>query len=434
MKFGTKLAFIFMLVGSIPLIIGGLFLFYFFDGYLKETTHSNLEKISEIVSFEVENFIERSAESISFITINPALRDENIPLDRKQEELARIQYYYQLIFRDIALLDANGTVLASSGERFFSNWQESPWFQRAKEEGVVTVTDVHPSVRSEEKVFFIIAPVENERGDVVSYIVGEIDAYNLFREIDFEVGERGKVFLLSSSGEVMYHPDPYYIFSTMDAYPLRQNTVREKGITEFFFEEEDHTAAFRVIDGNNFGVGWHLVVSKPKEEAFGFLQRMAVNYFLLSITLLLPVIIASFLLSKKIIKPLKDLSFVARRVAKGDLKAKAEIVSSDEFGDLSDNFNKMIGDLSQAKKTMEEEKDILEVKVRARTKELNELNENLEEEIQRRTEETKRKLNELEKMSKLMVGRELKMVEMKKELQKAKEEIERLNEELEEND
>jgi len=70
---------------------------------------------------------------------------------------------------------------------------------------------------------------------------------------------------------------------------------------------------------------------------------------------------------------------------------------------------------------MQEERDVLEIKVNARTKELNEMNEKLEQEVGNRTEQIQKKLVELEKMSKLMVGRELKMIELKKNSKKKKE-------------
>jgi C4-dicarboxylate-specific signal transduction histidine kinase len=54
--------------------------------------------------------------------------------------------------------------------------------------------------------------------------------------------------------------------------------------------------------------------------------------------------------------------------------------------------------------------------VRARTRELQELAENLELEVQERTKDLKEKINELEKFHKLAIGRELKMIELKKRI------------------
>ena len=76
-------------------------------------------------------------------------------------------------------------------------------------------------------------------------------------------------------------------------------------------------------------------------------------------------------------------------------------------------------------KELEEAKSILEIKVNARTRELRELALNLEEKVKRRTEELQGRVNELEKFHRLTIGRELKMVELKEEIEKLREELEK---------
>lgn len=65
-------------------------------------------------------------------------------------------------------------------------------------------------------------------------------------------------------------------------------------------------------------------------------------------------------------------------------------------------------------------KSILEIKVKARTGELEELTKGLEVKVQERTQELQKRVDELEKFHKLTVGRELKMTELKKEIGKLK--------------
>lgn len=60
----------------------------------------------------------------------------------------------------------------------------------------------------------------------------------------------------------------------------------------------------------------------------------------------------------------------------------------------------------------------MEIKVKARTRELQELNKTLEKQVGDRTKELKKRLDELERFNKAVVGRELKMIELKKELKR----------------
>ena len=105
-------------------------------------------------------------------------------------------------------------------------------------------------------------------------------------------------------------------------------------------------------------------------------------------------------------------------IGQGNLGHIIKIKTGDEVEDLADSFNQMSSDLKKSRTAIEESKDVLEIKVVARTKELNELNKNLEGKVGERTKELQKRLDELERFHRLTVGRELKMVELKKELRK----------------
>lgn len=76
--------------------------------------------------------------------------------------------------------------------------------------------------------------------------------------------------------------------------------------------------------------------------------------------------------------------------------------------------------ISKALEAAKEAKDVLEIKVEARTKELEDLAKDLESQVAQRTNELEKKIGELEKTNKLMVGRELKMIELKREIKNLK--------------
>ncbi len=74
----------------------------------------------------------------------------------------------------------------------------------------------------------------------------------------------------------------------------------------------------------------------------------------------------------------------------------------------------------KAYKKIEDSKKVLEVRVKARTKELKELTEKQEDLIKSRTRELTQKVKELQSFQKIAVGRELKMVELKKKIKELK--------------
>jgi nitrate/nitrite-specific signal transduction histidine kinase len=83
----------------------------------------------------------------------------------------------------------------------------------------------------------------------------------------------------------------------------------------------------------------------------------------------------------------------------------------------------MIEDLKRHRSILEETNKILEIKVKARTQELENLTAHLEDTVKERTKELEKKLQELETFHRVAVGRELKMIQLKKEIERLKAEL-----------
>ena len=91
---------------------------------------------------------------------------------------------------------------------------------------------------------------------------------------------------------------------------------------------------------------------------------------------------------------------------------------AENYGNFSESFKKKQEKLIEAQTQVEEARTVLEIKVRARTRELKELSNSLENQVKERTKEIQEKMKELEKFQKLAVGRELRMIELKQEINK----------------
>lgn len=88
-------------------------------------------------------------------------------------------------------------------------------------------------------------------------------------------------------------------------------------------------------------------------------------------------------------------------------------LASSIFMSFVERSRKIIIEASEA---LKETNVTLEVKVNARTKELQELAASLDEQVKNKTKDLQAKIDELEVFHKLAVGRELKMIELKKEI------------------
>lgn len=92
-------------------------------------------------------------------------------------------------------------------------------------------------------------------------------------------------------------------------------------------------------------IGGAAVVVQPQEGAYRyamFIKKQAVYAVLLFLALSFA---AAWVLTRSLAKPINELAGAAERVAAGDFTRLAQVDTTDELKDLSDTFNKMVGQL-----------------------------------------------------------------------------------------
>lgn len=123
-----------------------------------------------------------------------------------------------------------------------------------------------------------------------------------------------------------------------------------------------------------------------------------------------------FYIKKKIIYPI--IFFIAQLKDRGKNQKIKTIKTCQEFKELEDVFNLSFDQVKEAR-------DILEIKIIARTRQLKELSNSLEKQVQEKTKELQIKVDKLERHMTVVTERELKMIGLKKEIQVLKKEIEK---------
>jgi C4-dicarboxylate-specific signal transduction histidine kinase len=192
-----------------------------------------------------------------------------------------------------------------------------------------------------------------------------------------------------------------------DIIPLQyeqvQNSIRNGDISKIIKFEDEEDGETEVISINKIGEYPFYLVSETGLEKINLIIFNII--IVLIVLILLAVILTAALLYKLIlfaISPLKKLKYFAQNISNGDFSGRIDIETKDDFGELSEAFNKMTDNLEDLYKNLDN-------KVREKT-----------EEVEKSKDELKKTLSESERINKLMVGRELEMIELKKELEKLK--------------
>jgi len=219
--------------------------------------------------------------------------------------------------------------------------------------------------------------------------------------IERTIGKSGRISVVDDKGMLIADPSPSRVFkktNLLDLPPLKAILRGETFLGGKYFNEKGKEVVGVGVPIKVKNLKWGVVIEQDLEELESPLKpinRIIVLFFLAGAT------ITGILFWLLVVLSRADKQLIERYQA-----------------------------WENAQTALVEAKDILEIKVQARTRQLEELNQMLEEKVKEKTQELQKRIDELEKFHKLTVGRELKMMELKKELERLKEELRKRSEEV----
>jgi len=120
------------------------------------------------------------------------------------------------------------------------------------------------------------------------------------------------------------------------------------------------------------GLDWVIMSEIDREEALRDADQLIDRLILVASIVLAIAIYASYLFSISLTRPLRLLSGSAARLTAGELDEPIKVQTSDEIGELAQNFEALRLSIIQSLEEVENQKSKLETSVAARTTELNE--------------------------------------------------------------
>jgi signal transduction histidine kinase len=146
--------------------------------------------------------------------------------------------------------------------------------------------------------------------------------------------------VLGAAGEVLYSSyGPGGDLSALGS-ALRANPAN--GLVAWSPRGEPELGAYRQLFLEpTYGTGWTVVCSHPDAEIFAVLASFQRGLLLTSLLTLWIVLYASVTTIRRRMVPIDHLRRAAHRMAEGDLGARVEITTDDEFRELGEAFNQM---------------------------------------------------------------------------------------------
>ena len=278
---------------------------------------------------------------------------QNTGLQRWQQDRIIKNFVLQFPeFREITLFDVDGDVLATSriGRPRVTLPPNAPM--------TIDGVGMSPTFSDDALLPTAVFSAEMRQLDApAGWLAGEFSLEQLWRMVDrIRIGREGHAMVLAPGGELLAHgaPDKKALIAqrrNMSAHPLVSAILSEaEPKSPIAAEYTDESGVRRLGVGTRISpLGWIIVVEQPTAEAYATQTALQRELMVAIIVALLLMIGVGYGLGRGFIRPILVLQKGTHAVAAGQLDARVDIRTGDEFSDLGDAFNTMAARLSELK-------------------------------------------------------------------------------------
>lgn len=364
MKIQKKLVLAFTAISVASVCAAALIFYLHAKNSATEQILRHLESVAAIQKSRISSLIEDDFEKLLLVTNNTQLRVslESFTRDPVGEHRDKMNLILRDAvssigdFREISILDLNGKIVASTEQAHIGHdHSNKSFFTAGKKGNFVDVFSLHGG--EAEKIYFA-GPVRKEKG-ILGVAIIVVDLQSITSVImDYSgLGKTGETLLAKKdpNGDALFLM-PLRFDKAAALKRSVPKTEKNVAITQALFKNENLFTDFidyrgtAVLSATRYieSVGWGLVVKIDKAEAYAPINRLGNLLGVAMIFISLAAMAVSIYISRSISGPIMNLTQMAGRISRGDLRQQIDIKSSDEVGMLSEAFNKMAKNLQES--------------------------------------------------------------------------------------
>ncbi|MEK7448097.1 MAG: ATP-binding protein [Planctomycetota bacterium] len=296
------------------------------------------------------------------LLVNTAALLANLP--QHKPETFKAVIYQTLInqanrFERITLINAAGQeIIASDWQNPLKDRSVEIIFQQVKTNPQPTISRVYFS--PEHFPFISIAVPVRRLNEVTGFLLAEVKLSGLWDVVNRIKLPDGESFLVDEEGYMLVHNEERRVYRAEDLSGLavvqaalqgqsgskEQTAGSENESTNSAGPKTDWLYAYAPVQP----FGWGLIIRQPARAAYAFSDRMQKTAL---ITIALAILSAgglSWLLARRIVKPINKIVTASEQVALGNLEQEITSKRQDEMGGLLSSFNEMIKKLRQVRR------------------------------------------------------------------------------------
>jgi signal transduction histidine kinase len=341
----TRFALLLGAAAVVPLVAYGAVSIVSLQRGTRESVIQGNQNVSMRAAEEIRRYVVTNAELLKALAADL----QNTELESWQQDRILKNYILQFReFREITLFDERGATIATS--RVGKPRVEVPRHAQLAIDGV----SMSP-IRVDEDLLptSVFAARLTHLNQPAGWLVGEFRLEEMWRMVDeIRIGGHGFAMVIAPGGELVAHGDPdkkALVAQTknMSGHQLFAAARARQDAGPFAEEYEQDGQRYLGVAARIAQLGWTVIVEQPTREAYANLTALQGQLVVAISIALIVMIAAGYLFGRTFINPILELKRATRDVAAGQLDARVDIRSRDEFGDLGDAFNAMADRLVQ---------------------------------------------------------------------------------------
>ncbi|PLT32821.1 hypothetical protein CUU64_16900 [Bacillus sp. V5-8f] len=369
-SFKTKLLIYSLLLSLIPM----LFIGFFLNKSVTETTEKEYIKSSEREINQVDNAISMYFESIRENAMLMATNPDVISADnsvtsyknvtggetiqmtpsrngKKEKEIFDVFSHFGKTHPNAAYVymgtSDGGYIQYPEGPTTPGfDPRERPWYTTAMEEpGKVTVTSAYAATGQEGIIVSNVVTIEQD-GKQKGVLGLDVSLDGLTSIIkDIKIGKNGYVILTQSDGTILANPhNP----------KLNFKPITELNVPELKNLNKDESFDAK-IDGKDYVLntvssdneGWKYIAVIEKSELAATADNIRGGLLVLGAIVAVCAVLASIFMSLRITRNIKKISDLSLAMSQGDLTQRVTMTAKDEIGEMGQNYNAMANSLKE---------------------------------------------------------------------------------------